>query len=197
MPENNADPPAPSCNDLFPGNGIQQYQQLDPDPSLSRVRDERGRFAKGSSGNLRGRPPGIPNPRRRVPDLVAQPLSAQALSDLIARKPHLLWPLAKQLFPPPLGTIDRAERLGIDPDSLRTGEDCRRALSTVLAAIACGEITPAEGALIARRVRSRLCAIRRLLRLQHLLTQLRRGRRRGAWLLSATQCSDPDDSCRF
>src|SRR5207244_10112706 len=37
--------------------------------------------AKGSSGNPRGRSRGIPNPKRHVPDLVARPLSAQALSD--------------------------------------------------------------------------------------------------------------------
>jgi hypothetical protein len=38
---------------------------------FSLARDARGRFATGSSGNPRGRPRGIPNPRRRVPDLVA------------------------------------------------------------------------------------------------------------------------------
>src|SRR5215469_2048242 len=142
MPQAFAEPTDPPCYLLFSGLEIEQSQRLGPDPSLPRARDARGRFAKGTSGNPRGRPPGISNPRRRVPDLVARPLSAQALSDLIERKPHLLRPLAKQLLPPPLGTIDRAERLGIDPDSLRTGEDCQRALCTVLAAIACGEITP-------------------------------------------------------
>ena len=187
MPEIAAEPPAPSCNHLFPGSGIQQYQHLDPDFSSLRARDGRGRFTKGSSGNPRGRPPGIPNPRRRVLDVVARPLSPQALSDLIERKPYLLRPLAKQLLPPPLGTIDRAERLGIDPDSLRTGEDCRRVLSTVLAAIACAEITPAEGALIARRVRVRLREIRPLLRLQRRLSQLRRRHRSEARLLSVVQ----------
>jgi hypothetical protein len=48
-------------------------------------------------GKLRqpgGRPRGIPNPKRRVPNLVARPLSAQALSDLIDRRPYLLRPLA-------------------------------------------------------------------------------------------------------
>jgi len=61
----------------------------------NRARDARGRFIKGRSGNPRGRPPGIPNPKRRVPDLAA--LSMTALADLIGRKPHLLRPLAAQL----------------------------------------------------------------------------------------------------
>jgi len=58
-----------------------------------------------------------------VPDLVARPLSAQALSKLLDRKPHLLRPLVMQLLPPPLTAIDPAERLGIDLSSLRTAED--------------------------------------------------------------------------
>jgi hypothetical protein len=125
---------------------------------LPRGRDARGRFATGGSGNLRGRPRGIANPKRRVPDLVARPLSAQALSDLLDRRPHQLRPLAAQLLPPPLASIDPAERLGIDLAPLRTAEDCRRVLTTVLAAIGRGEIAPAEGARIARRVRARLRA---------------------------------------
>jgi hypothetical protein len=139
----------------------QQFQQLGPDPFLPRARDTRGRFAKGSSGNPRGRPRGIRNPKRRVPDIVARPLSAQALSDLLDRKPHLLRPLAAQLLPPPLDAIDPAERLGIDLSSLRTIEDCRQVLSTLMAAVARGGIAPAEAARLARRVRTRLRDMRR------------------------------------
>ncbi len=164
MPEIVADPPSPSCYHLFPGPGIQESQQLSPDPFSPRGRDARGRFAKGSSGNPRGRPPGIPNPRRRVPDLIARPLSAQALSDLLDRKPHLLRPLAKQLLPPPLAAGDPAERLGIDLASLRTVEDCRQMLATVLEAVARGGIAPVDGAHIAKRVRARLRAVTRLAR---------------------------------
>src|SRR5262245_26539607 len=141
MPEIVADPPSPGCYHLLPGAGTQEPQRLGPDPFAPGGRDARGRFAKGSSGNLRGRPPGIRNPRRRVPDLAARPLSAQALSDLLDRKPHLLRPLAAQLLPPPLAT-DPAERLGIDLACLRTVEDCRRVLATVLAAVARGEVAP-------------------------------------------------------
>ena len=145
MSEIVADPPASSCSYLLSEPGIPESQQLDPDRFLPRARDARGRFAKGRSGNPRGRPPGIPNPMRRVPDLVARPLSTQALSDLLDRKPHLLRPLAKQLLPP-RAPIDPAERLGIDLNSLRTEEDCRQVLSIVLAAVARGEIAPAEAA---------------------------------------------------
>jgi hypothetical protein len=164
MPEIVADSPEPSCALLLSERGIQESQSLGPDPSSPRARDARGRFAKGSSGNPRGRPRGIRNPRRRVPDLIARPLSAQALSDLLDRKPHLLRPLAGQLLPPSRKPIDPAERLGIDLSSLRTAEDLRQLLPKVLAAIAHGEITPAEGARLARRARTRWRTIRRLAR---------------------------------
>jgi hypothetical protein len=164
MPEIVPDPPRYL---LLSGSGIQESQPLVPDPFLPRARGAHGRFAKGSSGNPRGRPRGIPNPKRRVPDLVARPLSARPLSALLDRKPYLLRPLAVQLLPPPLAAIDPAERLGINLSSLRTVEDFQRVLSTVLAAVARGAIAPAEGARIARRVRARLRALRRLARVEH------------------------------
>src|ERR1700758_2967389 len=160
-----AGPPPHSCSALLPRPGIQGSQQLGPDLFSPRGRDARGRFAEGSSGNPRGRPRGIPNPKRRVPDLVARPLGAQALSDLLDRKPDLLRPLAAQVLPPPLASIDPAERLGIDLSSLRTVEDFRRVLCAVLVAISRGEIAPVEAARIARRGRPRLRAVRRLARL--------------------------------
>ena len=165
MPEIIADPPVPPCYFPVSETGIQESQPLGPDPFSPRARDPGGRFAKGGSGNPRGRPPGIPNPRRRAPDLVARPLAPQALSDLLDRKPYLLRPLAAQLLPPPLAAIDPAERLGIDLSSLRNAEDARQVLCTVLAAVSRGDIAPAEAARIARRVRARLRAARRLKRL--------------------------------
>jgi hypothetical protein len=162
MSEIDADPPDASCYLLFSGHGIEESQSVDPDLFLYRARDTHGRFAKGSSGNPRGRPPGISNPKRRVPDLAARPLSAAALSDLIDRRPHLLRPLAAQLLPPPLPPSDPGKHLGIDLSSLRTVEDVREVLSAVLAAVACGDIAPAEAARIARRVRARSRAVRRL-----------------------------------
>ncbi|HYZ40235.1 MAG TPA: hypothetical protein VE687_06365, partial [Stellaceae bacterium] len=70
--------------------------------------------------------------------------------------------LAAQLLPPPLGAIDPAERLGIDLASVRTAEDCRKVLATVLTAVGRGQIAPAEGACIGRRVDERLRAGLRL-----------------------------------
>jgi hypothetical protein len=164
MSEIVADPPDPSCYLLFSGPGIEEFQSVDPDPFLPRARDARGRFPKGSSGNPSGRPRGIPNPKRRVPDLVARPLSAGALSNLIDRRRDLLRSLAAQLLPPPLPPTDPAKHLGIDLLSLRTVEDVRQMLVAVLAAVARGEIAPAEAARIARRVCARLRAVRRLAR---------------------------------
>ena len=164
MPEMVADPPDLPCYLLLSGEGIGESQRLVPDPLLSRARDARERFAEGSSGNPRGRPRSIPNPRRRGPDPLARPRTARALAKLIDRKPHLLMPLAAQ-FLPPLATIDPAARLGIELSSLRTTEDLRQALSTVLAALSRGKIGPAEATRIARRGRARLRAVRRLARL--------------------------------
>ena len=84
----------------FRGQESGNLNHFAPDPSLPRTRDARGRFARGSSGNPGGRPRGIPNPKRRVPDLAARPLSARALSDLIDRRPHLSGPLARRVVAP-------------------------------------------------------------------------------------------------
>ena len=164
MPEIVVDSPPLRCSLLLSETGIQESQSLNRDRLGPRARDARGRFAKGSSGNPRGRPPGIRNPKRRIPDLVARPLSDRALADLLDRKPYLLRPLAAQLLPPPRTAIDPAKRLGIDLSSMRTAEDIRWVMPTVLAAIARGEISPAEGADIARRVRAWSRWVRRLAR---------------------------------
>jgi hypothetical protein len=182
MPQIIGDPPSRSCYHLFPGQGILESQQLGADVSRPRARGARGRFMNGSSGNPRGRPPGIPNPRRHVRSpghdrgIAARPLKGKALSDLLERKPYLLRALIKQLLPRP-PSFDPAACLSIELESLRTAEDCRQVLSTVLEAVAQGEIAPAEAARIARRVRTRLRAIRRLARFASRLATAGRPRR--------------------
>ena len=123
MPETVADPPSPRCSPLLLGSQIEKSQPLGPDPSMAPERDARGRFAKGSSGKRRGRPRGIPNPKRRVPDLVARPVSPGVLLNLLDREPHLLRPLVEQLWPPPLTAPDPTARLGIDLSLVCSVED--------------------------------------------------------------------------
>jgi hypothetical protein len=117
MPEIVADPLSLCCWPLLSEPGIEESQLLGPDRFLPHARDARGHFAKGSSGNPRGRPPGIRNPKRRVPDLVARPLSPQVLVNLLDRKPHLLRPLAAQVLPPRLAPPTRPSA---------SGSTCRR-----------------------------------------------------------------------
>src|SRR5260370_2668676 len=100
MSEAVAEPLSPRCSLLLSRPRIEEYQSLGPDRFLPRARDPRGRFAKGSSGNPRARPPGLRNPKRRVPDLVARPLSPQALLHPPERTPDLFRPLASQQLPP-------------------------------------------------------------------------------------------------
>jgi hypothetical protein len=171
MAQAEADSYSPSCFALFSGAGIEESQSVGPDPFVPRARDARGRFAQGSSGNPAGRPPGIRNPKRRVPDLAARPLGAQALSALLDRKPHLLRPLAAQWLPPPIAARDPAQHLGIDRSAPRTAEEFLSVLAEVLTAAACGKITPAEAAGIARRVRRQLRTMRRLARIERRLAR--------------------------
>jgi Family of unknown function (DUF5681) len=168
MPENSADPPL-RCSFAASGSGSEESQPLGPDLLLSRApahaRGPRGRFAKGHSGNPQGRPPGIPNPRRRVIDLRARPPAPGALSKLVERKPWLLRPILAQLLPP-ARAIDPAGRLGISIRSLHDAAEFQRALQTVCAAVSAGEIGIREAGHIARQVRTRMRALRPLARLR-------------------------------
>ena len=62
MPEVIPDPLLPPCYLLLSLLGIEEFQQLAPDPSLRRARDARGRFAKGSSGNQAAGRAAFPTP---------------------------------------------------------------------------------------------------------------------------------------
>src|SRR5439155_4357816 len=98
-----------------------------------------------------GRPPGIANPQRRVPDLRTLCLTPGAAAALARRKPRLLRPMLAQILPP-AAPIPPAERLGIDFRKLRRIEDVQRAMQKIWTGLSRGEIGPGEAARLARRV---------------------------------------------
>src|SRR5262249_3571697 len=89
------------------------------------ARDARAAFANESSGNPRGRPAGIRNPKRRIPDLVAWavgPARPQAAAVAATRRAILCRR--------PLFAVDPVERLGIDLPSSPTPADVDGLLQT-------------------------------------------------------------------
>lgn len=189
-----ADPPPVCCFLLHSASGSEPSQSLAPDLFAFRARarayareDEAGRgaseepargphghFAKGHSGNPKGRPRGIPNPKRRVLTLQAYRRNPQAALALLDRKPQLLRPLLAQALPPRAKPQDPADRLGIGISELQDAAAVQQALQRVWDALCEAEIGPREAGRLARRIRTRLRGIRRLQRLARQIARLSR-----------------------
>jgi hypothetical protein len=112
-----------------------------------------------------------PNPKRRVLTLQAYRRNPQGVLALVRRKRWLFRPLLAQVLPP-RAKIDPAERLGIRVPSLHDAADFQRAMQVVWAAVSAGEIAIGEAGRIARQVRARIRALRRLARVQRRLARL-------------------------
>jgi hypothetical protein len=113
------------------------------------VRTADGRFAKGSSGNPAGRPPGLRNHATRIAELVldgaAEALTRKAVDLALEGDPAALRLCLERIV------ATRRDR-PVPMPALGEPVDVASALDAITAAVAEGEITPGEAVALGRFV---------------------------------------------
>jgi hypothetical protein len=115
------------------------------------ARDGKGRFRKGRSGNLAGRPAGIPNPAARAAMMLldgeAEALTRKAVELALGGDAAALRLCFERIAGPRRGRPVAFELGAID-----SAADLAAAMASVAAAAACGTITPDEALTLSRVV---------------------------------------------
>jgi hypothetical protein len=116
------------------------------DPEIS-GRDQAGRFTKGRSGNLAGKPRGTRNKASMLLDRLASAEARAVLRALLEKAKGgdvaAATTVLARLWP-----VQKGRSIALDLPHIMTAADVTAALDTITAAIACGQITPEEGAAI-------------------------------------------------
>lgn len=130
------------------------------DPDIS-GRDQAGRFTKGRSGNIAGKPKGVRNKASLLLDRLASAEAGAVLLALLDKAKHgdvaAATTVLARLWP-----VQKGRSIALDFPHIGTAADVTTALDTISAAIACGQITPEEGAAIASVVEQHRKAIETL-----------------------------------
>jgi hypothetical protein len=115
------------------------------------VRTADGRFAKGSSGNPAGRPPGLRNHATRIAEFVLDG-AAEALTQKAVDLALEGNPVALRLCLERIVATRRDRPVPVPMPALGKPVDVASALDAITAAVAEGEITPREAVALGRFV---------------------------------------------
>jgi hypothetical protein len=121
-------------------------------------RDQAGRFTKGRSGNVAGKPKGARNRASLLLDRMAQAEAAVVLRAVIDKAKRGDMTAAATILAR-LWPVQKGRSITLDLPHIVTAADVTVALGTISAAIGCGQITPEEGAAIAAVVEQHRKAI--------------------------------------
>jgi hypothetical protein len=125
---------------------------------LQADRDKAGRFAKGKSGNPKGKPPGARNAATRLAEAMLDG-EAAALTRKIMERALVGDPTAMRLCFERIVAPRRERTVEIDLPPIRNAGDIAGAMGAIAAAVANGAVTPSDAGELARMVATLLRAI--------------------------------------